>query len=110
MRKKDIVRDKKTFNTILQSKKNWKCKYFVIYMMKTENINPRFGIAVGKKVGNAVTRNKLKRIYRVLIDNNKLRFPKTYDYIIIVRNESLNASFNELNNSIQNFLDERVEK
>jgi len=110
MRKKDIVRDKKTFNTILKSNQYWKCKYFVIYMMKGETPNSRFGIAVGKKVGNAVIRNRLKRVYRSLIDDNKLRFPKTYDYIIIVRNESLNAGFDELNQSIQNFLDKRVEK
>jgi len=78
--------------------------------MKGETLNSRFGIAVGKKVGNAVIRNRLKRVYRNLIDDNKLRFPKAYDYIIIVRNESLNASFEDLNKSIQNFLDERVEK
>jgi len=110
MKKKDIVRDKNTFNLILKSNQYWKSKYFVIYMMRGETPNSRFGIAVGKKVGNAVIRNRLKRVYRSLIDNNKLRFPKAFDYIIIVRNESLNASFDDLNKSIQKFLDERVEK
>ena len=110
MRKKEIVRDGKTFNLILQSKQYWKCKYFVIYIMKNETLNSRFGIAVGKKIGNAVIRNRLKRVYRSLIDRNKLRFQKACDYIIIVRKESLGAKFEELNLNIQNFIDERAEK
>ena len=57
---------------------------------------PRFGIAVGKKVGNAVIRNKLKRQYRMLITSNKKLFSKGVDYIIIVKRSSLEAKFQDL--------------
>ena len=47
---------------------------------------PRFGVAVGKKVGNAVIRNRLKRQTRMIITTNKKIFIKI-QYKIIYKNE-----------------------
>ena len=110
MKKYEIVRKKDYFNAIIQNNKQYKTKYFVAYIMKKESSSPKFGIAVGKKIGNAVVRNKLKRQYRVIIDKNKFMFPKYNDYIIMIKKASLIASFNEMNKSMQNLLNERVIK
>jgi ribonuclease P protein component len=100
MKKREIVKDNRLFNSIMNEGNKLKNKYLILYYNKVETIFPKFGIAVGKKVGNAVTRNKYKRKIRAIVDSNKLLFPKNYNYIIIVRNESLSLNHQELSNNL----------
>lgn len=96
MKKFEIVKEHKEFDEIIATGRYKKNKYFILYN-KESNFNfPRFGIAVGKKVGNAVMRNKLKRQYRMLLTNNKILFSNNQDYIIIVKRSSLAANFKDL--------------
>jgi len=100
MKKKDIVKSKIIFNDIIKKGVRNTNKYFVICsVIKDEDI-PKFGIAVGKKLGNAVTRNKIKRQLRNIIDNNKILFKNNHNYIIIVKKEILILSFQEMNNEL----------
>ena len=52
-----------------------------------------FGLSVGKKIGNAVTRNKVKRQIRSMID--QIYFKNNFNCIIIVKKSYLNHTFNE---------------
>lgn len=107
MKKYQIVKEKKDFDNILHTGKYIKNKYFVIYYKESKNNFPRFGIAVGKKVGNAVIRNKLKRRYRIILTKNKNKFSNFKDYIIIVRESSLNLEFDKLEEELINVIDKR---
>lgn len=100
MKKREIVRDNREFNDIIASGSVLKNKYFVLYYNKVSEGDLKFGIAVGKKVGNAVVRNKYKRKLRSIVDNNKLLFQKGYNYIIIVKKESLSLKHQELNDNL----------
>ena len=94
IKKFEIVKEHKDFDNIIASGK-----------YKSSFDHPRFGIAVGKKVGNAVIRNKLKRQYRMLITNNKKLFSNNQDYIIIVKRSSLDTSFSNLNLELRRTLE-----
>ena len=54
----------------------------------------RVGISVGKKLGNAVCRNKVKRQLRSIVDD-VFTIEEGYDVIIIVRPAYTNKSFEE---------------
>ena len=54
MKKKYIVKEHVDFTNIIQNGRYIRGKYFVIYYKKNELDHYRFGISVGKKVGNAV--------------------------------------------------------
>ena len=56
----------------------------------------RYGISVGKKIGNAVNRNKYKRRLRAIIDNSKKDYIKNQDYIIILRGSAKDKNYQEL--------------
>ena len=90
MKKKNVVKSKILFNDIIQNGKRNTNKYFVICSVIKNDESNNFGIAVGKKVGNAVVRNKLKRQIRNIIDNNYKLFPNFHNYIIICKKEILN--------------------
>lgn len=100
MKKYEIVKEHKEFDDIIANGKYIKNRYFVIYNKESNYSYPRFGIAVGKKIGNAVTRNKFKRQIRMIINNNKNLFKNNKDYIIIIKKSSLDLKFSELNNNL----------
>lgn len=54
------------------------------YFQARKEEHARIGISVGKKLGNAVCRNKVKRQIRSMIDEI-FDFKEDYDLIIIVR-------------------------
>ena len=106
MKKYEIVKEHKDFDDVLHHGSCQKCIYVYIYN-KDNNLNiSRFGIAAGKKIGNAVTRNKMKRRYRMIINNNKNMIKKGKDYIIIVKGSAVKASYEQLNKDIVKSLSE----
>ena len=100
MKKRDIVKSNILFNDIIQKGIRNANKYFVICRVSKNEEKNNYGIAVGKKVGNAVTRNKIKRQIRNIIDNNYKSFPNFHNYIIICKKEALNLSFKEMNDKL----------
>lgn len=108
MKKFEIVKEHYEFDNIINKGKSIGNKVFSIYFLKHDEEYPKFGIAVGKKIGNAVTRNKYKRIIRNIVDNNKLLFKKDCDYIIIIKRKCLDLSFKELNDNLSELVKEKL--
>ena len=104
MKKKYIVKEHVDFTNIIQNGRYIRGKYFVIYYKKNELDHYRFGISVGKKVGNAVVRNKVKRQMRMIIDNYKKNYQNDMDYIIIIRNGYINGNYLEIKDSFENII------
>lgn len=104
MKKRDIVRSNILFNSIIQKGYRVSNKYYIICSLKKEEKYNNYGIAVGKKIGNAVVRNKIKRKIRNIIDNNYNLFPNFHNYIIICKKEILNLSYNYMEKELINLL------
>lgn len=100
MKKRETVKSNILFNNIINEGERNSNKYFVICRSKKDFEKNNYGIAVGKKIGNAVTRNKLKRQIRNIIDKNKKLFPIYHNYIIICKKEVLELSFQEMENEL----------
>ncbi len=102
MKKINIIKESKDFEKIIKNNKSFKTKYFYIYVQKKEQKNYRFGISVGKKIGNAVRRNKIKRQIKEIISKND--YQKNFDCIIIVRREINNANFSKISEDLNKAL------
>ena len=84
MKKINIVKEKKDFDKAFKLRNQIYSKYAYIYIKDNEAENYRFGICVSKKLGNAVTRNLIKRRVKDIIDKSKLHFANK-DYIIVLK-------------------------
>ena len=71
-------------------------RYFVIVYAACEHPKTRLGITVTKKVGPAVTRNRLKRVCREFFRTYQGRFAASYDIHVIARHAAAHAGRNEL--------------
>ena len=69
---------------------------FISFITPTRSGSPRMAVVVSRKVGNAVTRNRIKRRIRALFRRNKALFTKPMDIILIARKEILDLSWPEL--------------
>lgn len=96
MKKINIVKENRDFSRIINKGKRYWNDTFSIYYSENDKETYRFGISVSKKIGNAVTRNKIKRQIRNIVDKYKNIYPKNQDYIIIVRKNYINLTFNEV--------------
>ncbi len=100
MKKSEIVKTHQEFNEIIQKGKKEKNAFYNIYIRKSNLKISRFGIAVGKKLGNAVFRNKKKRQLRNILTNQRNIFQNGYDYIIIMKEKTKEATYQELESNL----------
>jgi len=61
----------------------------------------RIGIGVGRRFGNAVKRNRAKRLCRELFRLNKYRIPKGIDIVFIPRQPILGARWYKLQKNME---------
>ena len=104
MKRYEMVKSHEEFNEIINKGNRLKGKYIYIFFKNKDFDKPNFGIAVGKKLGNAVVRNKFKRQFRNIVDKNRFLFKNNNNYIIMIKKEANNASFSELETDLINAL------
>ena len=104
MKKTYIVKKKQDFDLIIKEGRFCKNNSYVIYYKKNAFPYDRFGISVGKKIGNAVNRNKHKRKLRAIIDNYKKIYVNNQDYIIILRGSAKDKDYQTLDKDFLNIM------
>ena len=81
----EILNDNKDFLTLYKKGRYAASKYSVIYVRPNGRPFNRLGITAGKKVGNAVCRNRAKRLIRLAYRNAEVSLPVGIDIVIVAR-------------------------
>ena len=94
MKVKYRVKTHEDFQEVIKEKKTVSNRIYVLYYKKNNLNHSRVGISASKKLGNAVTRNKIRRQIRMMAQQ-VINFENSIDYCIIVRKSYLEQTFED---------------
>ena len=86
MKKNFRVKREKDFKAIFKEGTSFANRKFVIYRLENKQKHFRVGLSVSKRLGNAVTRNQIKRRIRHILQNAKGEISEDVDFVVIARN------------------------
>lgn len=99
----NTIKKTKDFNDIYNKSKKIHTKYTVIFIKKNKT-NQSFGFVASKKTGNAVQRNRIKRLLKEFVKSNINYLKKDNDYIFVgkaILKENLkNIKYKDIENDI----------
>src|SRR3954453_22483829 len=105
MRKEYRVKKNKEFQEAFQKGKSVANRQFVVYVLKEpDQKHFRIGLSVSKKIGNAVTRNQIKRYVRQVFHEFDGQLHNDVDYVIIARKPTATMDFAEIQESLSHVL------
>ena len=87
-------------------------RFLVLYAFPREDgddAGPRLGLSVGRRVGGAVDRTRVKRVLREAFWEEARRLPEGSDYVVVARPESLGLTEREGADGVRAALAELVD-
>ncbi len=105
MKKAYRIKKNEEFQAIFNAGKSFANRELVIYYIKKPNqTHFRIGLSVGKKLGNAVMRNQIKRYLRESFISLEDDIISELDLVIIARNPTVNMNYHQIKKSLTHLL------
>ncbi|MCH7744508.1 MAG: ribonuclease P protein component [Chloroflexi bacterium] len=102
MRKDQSLRKTKDFAAVRREGRSWPDRLLVLAARRNGLEVSRFGFTVGKRVGNAVVRNKIKRRLKEAVPLNQVQ--QGWDIVLIARKDASSAEYHRLKRSMTGLL------
>lgn len=80
-----VMKDNKDFNRCYRKGRYCSCRFVTAYYLPNGSDINRVGVSVSKKIGNAVERNRAKRIIRAAYRLGEQDFKKGFDIVFAAR-------------------------
>lgn len=104
MEKKLRLKSNRDFRKTYDKGKSFANKYLVIFFVKNGLDNNRIGVAVTKKLGNSVVRNKVRRRIREAYRLNDYKVKQGYDIVFLSRIGAKDVGYKELESAVLHLL------
>jgi len=108
MKKNYRIRKNEEFSKIIEKRHSIADECFVVYFDLKKEEYSRVGISVSKKLGDAVTRNWIKRQIRMMLANTYDFNSELYDLIIIARKPFLDKSYEDKRNQLEKLIKKAI--
>lgn len=66
-------------------RKKFNTEHFILILRRNDKDTKRLGLVIGRKVGGAVARNRIKRLIREFFRLNKEKMPESSDFIVLAK-------------------------
>ncbi len=101
LKKKQRIKKSKEFSYVFKQGHSVANRQFVLYICPKEGQGYfRLGLSINKRVGNAVTRNRVKRYIRETFQKMTDLLIESNDYVVIARKPTATMSYQEVEQSL----------
>ena len=100
LKKHERLRYRKDFELAFQGGSRRHTKNFTIILRPNGLQFSRLGVTVGKKVGNAVKRNRVKRYLREFFRLHKHQLPPSHDVVIVAREDAATLAYQDVHEEL----------
>ncbi len=83
--KRNILRNQRMFQEVYLHGRSWANRYLVLYVFPVIGPERKAGFAAGKRLGNAVTRNRLKRLMRESYRKHQSQLAGGFYFLLVAR-------------------------
>ncbi|HLS34761.1 MAG TPA: ribonuclease P protein component [Bacillota bacterium] len=105
MKKMYRIKNNKEFQEVFKRGESFANRQLVIYYLeKRKQKHFRIGLSVGTKIGNAVTRNRIKRYLRESFRSLREDIKPTFDIVIIARQPTKDMNYHDIRKSLIHLL------
>ena len=104
MKKSFRVKREKDFKAIFKDGTSFANRKFVVYQLENQQNHFRVGLSVSKKLGNAVTRNQIKRRIRHILLNVRGHLADDVDFVVIARKGAESLDYAEMEKNLLHVL------
>ncbi len=90
-KKENRIKSKHAFQTVYKTGRSVVDSMSVMYVLANDEKNIKIGFAVGKKMGNAVVRNRVKRLMREVFRHRRSELKDSVHIIWVARKKLIAA-------------------
>lgn len=91
-----ILKKKKDFQAVYSRGKSYANRFLVLYVFRSNGFQGKVGFAAGKKLGNAVKRNRVKRLLRESYRMNQDAIKEGVSLLFVGRKAAVDAGCQDL--------------
>ena len=95
---------KRDFKTVFEQGRKRVGRSFICYVVRREGQGRKLGLAVSRKVGSSVVRNRVKRYMREVYRTHRAQLPEDLYVVIVARPEAATLSYQQCRDAIRQLL------